>query len=146
MRPRCRVPRLEKKGMATTFASASTRGHEDKEQDQNTSDLSASSRDLGTHYTWRNTQQTLPLCTRDSTGHQFTLECLLTVLSICNLRPSEWKLFTVPIRYPRYTFPLYLYTHAYIFLARSPFPYLRLPISFLWILLHEPGVPYFIRY
>lgn len=40
-------------------------------------------------------------------GINLTLECPLTVLSICNLRPrAEWELFTVPIRYPRYLQPM----------------------------------------
>ena len=87
-----------------TFVSAATLGDGDGNQDQSDPDLSAGSRDLRTYYTWWNTQRTNPLYTYGSAGHQFTLECPLTVLSICNLRPSEWELFTVPIRYPRSTF------------------------------------------
>lgn len=63
--------------------------------------------DLRTYYTSRDTQWTNPFYTQESAGHQFTLECPLTVLSICNLRPrGEWELFTVPIRYPRYLQPM----------------------------------------
>lgn len=67
------------------------------------------------HGTRQNTQRANPLYTHDFGVHQFAVECLLTVLSICNLRPSEWELFTVPIRYPRCTFSMYELVHDICF-------------------------------
>lgn len=89
------------KRRATRFANLS---FEDENQDRRAFLTSVPAHgDLRTFYTCRDTQWTNPFHTQESAGHQFTLECPLTVLSICNLRPrGEWELFTVPITHATY--------------------------------------------